>query len=76
MRTRIASCLTLSLPLVLVACQAISNQSKPEQESVAEINTRSSELEDAADAAVNRQISDIMADAEPALNEAVHKTAR
>ena len=76
MRTRIASCLTLSLPLVLVACQAISNQSKPEQESVAEINNRSSELEDAADAAVNRQISDIMADAEPALNEAAHKTAR
>ena len=76
MRTKIVSCLTLSLPLVLWACQAINDQTKPEQESLAEINNRSSDLEDAADASVNRQIADIIAEAGPALSEADNNTSQ
>lgn len=60
--------------LLLAACQGITEQTAPEQESVAEINNRSDELEQAAEEAVNRQITDIMADAAPAASVSADNT--
>lgn len=58
----ISSSAVLAL-LLLSACQGITNQTVPEQESVADINNRSDELEQAAEEAVNRQIAEIAAEA-------------
>ena len=60
----ISSSAVLAL-LLLAACQGITDQTVPEQESVAEINNRSDELERAAEEAVNLQIAEIAADAAP-----------
>jgi hypothetical protein len=65
MPSRISTCFALSTLLVLAACQAITDETKPEQESVAEIENYSSELERAAEESVNRQIADSVADAPP-----------
>lgn len=48
----------------------------PEQESVAQIDNRSIELEQAAEESVNRQIADIMSDADPMNSEAVANIAQ
>jgi len=62
--------------LLLAACQGITDQTVPEQESVAEINNRSDELEQASEEAVNRQIAEIAADAAPDASEAADNTAQ
>lgn len=71
----ISSSAVLAL-LLLAACQGITDQTVPEQESVAEINNRSDELEQAAEEAVNRQIEEIAADAAPDASEAADNTAQ
>jgi hypothetical protein len=71
----ISSSAVLAL-LLLAACQGITDQTVPEQESVAEINNRSDEIEQAAEEAVNRQIEEIAADAAPDASEAADNTAQ
>jgi predicted outer membrane protein len=62
--------------LLLAACQGITDQTVPEQESVAEINNRSDELERAAEEAVNRQIAEIAAEVATDASEAADNTAQ
>ncbi|NBU84228.1 MAG: hypothetical protein EBS21_06455 [Sphingomonadaceae bacterium] len=62
--------------LLLAACQGITDQTVPEQESVAEINNRSDELEQAAEEAVNRQIAEIAAEVATDASEAADNTAQ
>ena len=76
MLAKLISSSTLPAFLLLAACQGITDQTVPEQESVAEINNRSDELEQAAEEAVNRQIAEIAAEAGPDTSEAVDKTAQ
>ena len=76
MLAKLISSSTLPALLLLAACQGITDQTVPEQESVAEINNRSDELEQAAEEAVNRQIAEIAAEAGPDTSEAVDKTAQ
>jgi hypothetical protein len=76
MLAKLISSSTLPALLLLAACQGITDQTVPEQESVAEINNRSDELERAAEEAVNRQIAEIAAEAGPDTGEAVDKTAQ
>ena len=76
MLAKLISSSTLPALLLLAACQGITDQTVPEQESVAEINNRSDELERAAEEAVNRKIAEIAAEAGPDTSEAVDKTAQ
>ena len=76
MLAKLISSSTLPALLLLAACQGITDQTVPEQESVAEINNRSDELERAAEEAVNRHIAEIAAEAGPDTSEAVDKTAQ
>jgi serine/threonine protein phosphatase PrpC len=76
MLAKLISSSALPALLLLAACQGITDQTVPEQESVAEINNRSDELERAAEEAVNRQIAEIAAEAGPDTSEAVDKTAQ
>ena len=76
MYSKIAPCVAALALVVLTGCQKITDQTVPEQESVAEINNRSDELEQAAEEAVNRQIAEIAAEVGPDTSEAVDKTAQ
>ena len=76
MLAKLISSSALPALLLLAACQGITDQTVPEQESVAEINNRSDELERAAEEAVNRQIAEIAAEAGPDTSKAVDKTAQ
>jgi hypothetical protein len=75
----LAKLISSSAVLVLVllaACQGITDQTVPEQESVAEINNRSDELEQAAEEVVNRKIAEIAAEAATDASEATDNTAQ
>jgi len=76
MPSKLTSRLVIFPLILLTSCQAISDQTMPEQESVAQIDNRSIELEQAAEESVNRQIADIMSDADPMNSEAVANIAQ
>ncbi|MEY3658080.1 MAG: hypothetical protein RLZZ561_1811 [Pseudomonadota bacterium] len=65
MLPKIISCPAVLALLLLTACEKITDPTVSEQESVAEINNRSNQLEQAAEEAVNRQIAELTADAAP-----------
>ncbi len=76
MPSKLTSRLVIFPLILLTSCQGISDQTMPEQESVAQIDNRSIELEQAAEESVNRQIADIMSDADPMNSEAVANIAQ
>ena len=73
MYSKIAPCVAALALVVLTGCQKITDQTVPEQESLAEIDNRSNELQQAADDSVNRQIAEIEADTAPSASETADK---
>ncbi len=76
MPSKLTSRFAIFALMLLTACQAISDQTMPDQESVAQIDNRSIELEQAAEASVNRQIEDIMSESDPMNSEAAANIAQ
>ena len=68
MYSKIAPCVAALALVVLTGCQKITDQTAPEQESLAEISNRSNELQQAAEDSVNRKIAEIDAGTEPSAN--------
>ncbi|MFM8542043.1 MAG: hypothetical protein ACKOAM_02135 [Chakrabartia sp.] len=71
--SKIVPCVAALALVVLTGCQKITDQTVPEQESLAEIKNRSNELQQAADDSVNRQIAEIEADTAPSASEPADK---